>query len=355
MKRILILILCFVGFRTFAQVPFEMGAIKVDSLYMNETSNWWSGFSTDATFATPSDKKVPSQKATSTYIAAQIAAITAGVTDTTEVIRLISAYLDTLNFSITAVYDAVGDTILTIYNGSYGYTFSFQGELQDSLDRHTDSIQSHNTRIKAVKTINTTQGDTLTAHNNRLKAIEVIGAGAGTIDTTGLPAANQVAYFTAADKLGGSTNFLFYTDSVVMKKYSNHRDTVFLRYLKGSVNGTRFPVLTNSGGLDSGTLTNASEQLLLKYPSIYSYMKDTKDGELAGYYTQGGNLVKNYGLRNNTTGQSLGLEAIEVLQGHNERNYIFNLRTWIENKWQWVGMLVLLLWVIRLEIKLRKK
>jgi hypothetical protein len=171
MKRILILILCFVGFRTFAQVPFEMGAIKVDSLYMNETSNWWSGFSTDATFATPSDKKVASQKATSTYIAAQIAAITAGITDTAEVIRLIGSYLDTTNIVITANYDAVGDTLFTIFNGDYGYAVSFKSAHQDSLNAHTDSLQSHNTRINAVKTINTTQGDTLTSHNTRIKTV----------------------------------------------------------------------------------------------------------------------------------------------------------------------------------------
>ena len=184
MKRILILILCFVGFRTFAQVPFEMGAIKVDSLYMNETSNWWSGFSTDATFATPSDAVVPSQKAVYDQIATQIAAVTFGITDTAEVIRLISAYLDTLNFSITASYDAVGDTLLTIFNGNYGYAVSFKAAHQDSLNIHTDSIQSHNTRIKAVVTLNTTQGDTLTSHNTRIKAVVLTANTATTTNTT---------------------------------------------------------------------------------------------------------------------------------------------------------------------------
>lgn len=39
--------------------------------------------------------------------------------------------------------------------------------------------------------------------------ISSFGAGSGEVDTTGLPVANQIAYFTAANKIGGNSSFLF--------------------------------------------------------------------------------------------------------------------------------------------------
>lgn len=193
------MLLVVVGASAYSQVRITSDQVVTDSLSFNKTT-WINGFSTDGTFASPSDKKIPSQKAISTYIAAQIAAITVGVTDTAEVMRIIGAYLDTVSFSITANYDAIGDTIFTIFNGGYGYALSFKAAHQDSLNRHTDTLQLHNDRLKILK-------DTAIVHNNRLKVIEAAGVGgggggSGTIDTTGHPLAGRIAVFTAEDKIG---------------------------------------------------------------------------------------------------------------------------------------------------------
>ncbi len=174
MKNILVLILLLIGIKLSAQIPFEMGASKVDAVYFNESTRWLKGFKHDVTFAGNDSTVAPSERAVVSYVAAQIAAITAGVTDTAEVIRLIGAYLDTVNISFTASYDAVGDTLITYFNGDWGYTLSTTSTLQDSIDAHTDSLQSHNIRIKYNRTKVNTLTDTTLAHNTRLKAMELI-------------------------------------------------------------------------------------------------------------------------------------------------------------------------------------
>jgi hypothetical protein len=132
-------------------------------------------------------------------------------------------------------------------------------------------------------------------------------------------------------------------------------DSVKINYLSGASTGSRFLVLTSTGAVDSGVLVNASEQLRMKLPSLRKYLNDQKDGELFGYYTKDEKLVKNYGLKDNQTGQSLGLESIEYLQGRIEWAFKFIYRRVLVDNIQWVLIGFLLLWVIRLEIKLRKK
>jgi hypothetical protein len=195
MKRmIFILVMVFVAFSCAnAQVKVYTDQLIADSITFNRT-DWVNEWSKDGTFGGNSDRAVPTEKAVVTYLAAQLAAITAS-TDTTEVIRLIGAYMDTVNISFDMDYDAVGDTLTTYYNGDWGYTFSFKTAHQDSLNMHTDSLQSHNTRIKYNRTKVNTLTDTTLAHNTRLKAMELIGhTHANTV-----PLALVEAGFTNAD------------------------------------------------------------------------------------------------------------------------------------------------------------
>lgn len=206
MKRmIFILVVLFVALScTNAQVKVYTDQLIADSITFNKT-DWVNEWSKDATFGGNSDRAVPTEKAVVSYVAAQIAAITIGVTDTAEVTRLIGAYLDTVNISFTANYDATGDTLLTYKNGDFGYTFSFEDQLQDSLDKHTDSLQLHNVRIKAIK-------DTVILHNNRLKSLESAeDDGGGTVDLTGTPAINQIAYMSGDSSITGNSLFNFTT------------------------------------------------------------------------------------------------------------------------------------------------
>ena len=211
------------------QVKVYTDQLIADSITFNRT-DWVNEWSKDGTFGGNSDRAVPTEKAVVTYVAAQIAAITVGVTDTAEVIRLIGAYLDTVNISFTANYDAVGDTLLTYFNGDFGYALSFKSIHQDSLNVHTDTLQLHNVRIKAIKdtvishntriksnfasivskqdSINK-HTDTLQLHNVRLKSLETGGSG-GIVDTAGLPKANRVAYFTNANTIGTNNSLVYH-------------------------------------------------------------------------------------------------------------------------------------------------
>jgi hypothetical protein len=133
-------------------------------------------------------------------------------------------------------------------------------------------------------------------------------------------------------------------------------DAVYFNYLAAPTDGSRFLVMKATGEIDTGTLSNnASEQLVMHLSPIKEYVKDQRDGELAGYYTKNGQLIKNYGLKDNETGQSLGLETIEILMGHAERAYRYIYRRVLVDNIQWCLIGLLLLWVIRLEIKIRRK
>jgi hypothetical protein len=122
MKKIfLIAIVLFVGSKLWSQQPFELGATKHDSIYLNETMSWIKGVGRDTITASDSNKIV------------------------TE--RQMAAYVR--NNSASAAGTAA---------------------LQDSLDAHTDSLQSHNTRILANKALIASNQDSISIHMDTLKA-----------------------------------------------------------------------------------------------------------------------------------------------------------------------------------------
>jgi hypothetical protein len=150
---------------------------------------------------------------------------------------------------------------------------------------------------------------------------------------TGGASALQVLNYSAYDGLHiinyGPGNIInAHTATKNLLKVTN--DSVYLMYLYGGPDGGRFAVINSTGAIDSGTLENASEQLAKFLAPLPFYFWDRKNGELAGFYTgEDGKLVKNYGLKDNKTGKSLGLESIEMLMGHVERNYRFSWRLWL--------------------------
>jgi hypothetical protein len=127
-----------------------------------------------------------------------------------------------------------------------------------------------------------------------------------------------------------STGYLINATTPTKGIFKVSTDSVYLMYLYGGPDGGRFAVINSTGAIDSGTLENASEQLAKFLAPLPLYFWDRKNGELSGFYTgEDGKLVKNYGLKDNKTGKSLGLESIEMLMGHVERNYRFSWRLWL--------------------------
>ena len=121
--------------------------------------------------------------------------------------------------------------------------------------------------------------------------------GGGIVDTTGLPAANQVTYFTSATKIGGNNNFTFDGDSVG------------LGYLDPVHSGTRFIVLTSNAKLDSGVLNPVFRGLQDPLWDIHKHLADKKNNEISWYHIDNvtGELIKTYGLTND-------MDAFEELQ-----------------------------------------
>ena len=121
--------------------------------------------------------------------------------------------------------------------------------------------------------------------------------GGGIVDTTGLPAANQVTYFTSATKIGSNDNFTFDGDSVG------------LGYLDPVHSGTRFIVLTSNAKLDSGVLNPVFRGLQDPLWDIHKHLADKKTNEISWYHIDNvtGELIKTYGLTND-------MDAFEELQ-----------------------------------------
>jgi hypothetical protein len=143
MKKIfLIAIVLFVGTKVFCQVPYELGATKHDSIYLG---TWITGISRDGTLADSSTQKLVTEAAVKRY-ADSVAAV--GALDS------IAAHTDTLQSHNTRILANKASL----------------ASKQDSLDAHTDSIQSHNTRILANKTSLASKQDSIDAHTDTLQS-----------------------------------------------------------------------------------------------------------------------------------------------------------------------------------------
>jgi len=154
MRKIFLLILLFVGVKASCQIPFEMGAIKIDSVYLNESSRWLKEYSNDTTLASEDSTAAISEYAAKTYIDNEIAEKQDSI-------------------------DNLRDTVQSHNTRLIAVESSTSGALQDSINAHTDSLQSHNTRVNTNLTSITSQadsinylGDTTRSHNTRLIVLE---------------------------------------------------------------------------------------------------------------------------------------------------------------------------------------
>lgn len=151
MRKILFALLCLVSATCVAQAPFEMGAIKIDSIYFNGTSKWVDSLVTNYKLPYASDQQIPSAKAVKEFVADTVS-------------QIIHDSISGLSFTSTA--------------------------LSDSIDKHTDTLQLHNTRINALRNglydSIARHTDTLQLHDVRLKALltGVDTLGQGIVDDT---------------------------------------------------------------------------------------------------------------------------------------------------------------------------
>lgn len=155
--------------------------------------------------------------------------------------------------------------------------------------------------------------------------------------------------WTSADKLelqaGDSAIAWFYeineqpiaeiNDSLVVGGRSNFLDSVYLNYAIDAQGDEQWAVLSATGALFGDSISDAGHGLKDRLPSIFSYLNDTKDGELYfRYYDRSQDkIVSGYGLSNRPT------EAVEQLQWGLEHafRYIY---------WLWVAVISLLVMVV---------
>lgn len=244
---------------------------------------------------------------------------------------ILNATTSPFTTGLKSTYDGYASTLTT-----HTTTLS---SLQDSLYNHTDSIQK--LRVDVNTALNT--GGT--------------GSGTGDVKVSGTTDPNMLAYWGGTDSTLVSNDVMRpYPDSIALTEELHARDTIKLQYLAGSTTGSRFPVLTSTGGLDSGVLTNQSIQLRMKIDPVYKYFFDRKDNELTYFYqTKDSLLVKNYGVaKDNKTGKSFGLQSIEMLIGAYERAIRYLFRLWVENKIQWLFIFIMLFYIRKQHIEIKK-
>lgn len=196
MKRYIILsVLFLIPVLAMCQVQPKLGGIKADSISFKDDTwvKWVTGISDDTTLVNESQEKIVTEYAVKTYVDN---AVPSGIESLQDSIDL---HTDTLQSHNTRI-----NTNLTSIESK-----------QDSIDNHTDTLQSHNTRINAnYALIEVKQDsidvhtDTLQAHNSRINVLEAAGGG-GDVSVSGTPAVTQIAVWTDASTVKGSSSFLF--------------------------------------------------------------------------------------------------------------------------------------------------
>lgn len=123
-------------------------------------------------------------------------------------------------------------------------------------------------------------------------------------------------------------------------------DSLYLTYLNGATNGTRFLVPTVTGAVDTGTLVNAAYGLVKDLKPLGVMLRDQKNGEILWNFPAG---KSRYGIGGS------GLEGITAIASKVEESLRYVYRELIHNRIQYGLILLLIVWCIRLELKLRKR
>lgn len=121
-----------------------------------------------------------------------------------------------------------------------------------------------------------------------------MGTGSGIVDTTGLPVANQLTYFTEAAKIGGLSAVTFADDSLEITSSTVAKDSMFFKYLDGKENTWLY--VHSTGAVDTGTTVDASFMIDMKKEPLWRYITDKVNGEYKWYHTEGDSIIVTYGL-----------------------------------------------------------
>jgi hypothetical protein len=177
MKKILLLLLLFVGAKLSAQVPFELGAVKVDSVYISGI--WIDSVSTDGTMAKVDDKKLVTSKALKTFLTDSVASWIDSISNVAAIQDSLNNHTDSLqrhNVRLKALtlvkHTHTNSSILNATTASFTTTISSAVSTATSTNTtQGDTLVAHNTRIKAVYTKNKVQDDTLVVHDTRINDV----------------------------------------------------------------------------------------------------------------------------------------------------------------------------------------
>lgn len=347
MKKILFLLLLLVPIAAFSQVPFEMGAVKIDSIYWNESTRWVDEVSI-LPGSTSTHNQLITAKATYDFVQDSVASMIhdsiANIDFTTVSLQdSIDVHTDTLQshnarlkvmelidhtHSNKAVLDATTASFTTTINSTISNHTQYIADLNDSTARHTDTLQSHDSRLKDLEnygvggieiTLEEQESDTFVVVYNNELAYKVGGSGSGTVDTTGLPVANQVTYFTSATEIGGDADFTFDGDTVKILNLIA-TDSTTLEYLEDDTN-ERWAGISVNKKIFADSIADAGFMLSQEICPIKEYMKDIQNSEIAWLYKdKNGVLRKSYGLS--------GLKptyALQALMGNIERSFRYIL------------------------------
>lgn len=154
-------------------------------------------------------------------------------------------------------------------------------------------------------------------------------SGGGEVDTTGLPVATQIAYFTAANKIGGSVDFKWETRNLDINYGTSN--AIINRYVP-ALAGIRNTIL---GQETAHFISMGSNNLILGYGSGYYLTIGSTNiyaGMLAGHGNESGNnniAIGDSSLRTSATGDNniaVGSQSGRYVNGLSNRLYINSIK-----------------------------
>jgi hypothetical protein len=174
-----------------------------------------------------------------------------------------------------------------------------------------------------------------------LRAEMPLAGGAGVVDTTGLPVANQFTYFTAANKIASTSNLTRASNGVI--SYTGvgfvFNDSAYIDYEADGF--IEWVGKSKTGALFSDSLSAAGYGLTGPLPNLARLMRDTKYGEIAWQVSEDSIA---YGLSNATPAQTV--HALWVSAEHDKR-YILSLQRQVKAQYLMILFVVVLIIALR--------
>lgn len=160
MKKIFILFLILFGVATsgYSQLKFRTNQLRTDSFTLDGV-HWIKALSISPTLSGNSDRNIPSEKAVKSYVDAisGSGSLIDSIAKHTDSLQLHNDRLKLLeaakhSHSNKAILDSIQIAFTTARFQELKTATLKNTQQQDSLDKHTDSLQLHNVRIKSLET-----------------------------------------------------------------------------------------------------------------------------------------------------------------------------------------------------------